>query len=81
MDPTGDATGDMVEVVQGIITRARTSAISAIMQDGGLHAAMRSSPEAPQIANGVMLDGEFTEVCLFDDADAGFDDSERGFGP
>jgi len=67
----------MVEQIEQIIRLAVARATAEIVQSGNLLRA--TGPEDAQLANGVMVGGEFYQICLFDDDQTGFDNEEAGF--
>ena len=68
---------NMAEAIQEIIRVAAARAAADLLQHGGVM--MGTGPEDAALANGVIVDGEFHEVCLFDDEQTGFDNEEAGF--
>ena len=67
----------MVEMIQEIIRLASARAVAEMVQAGRLLTA--TGPEDAVLADGIILDGDFHRVCLFDDAQTGWDNEEAGF--
>ena len=67
-----------VENVQEIIRLASARAIAEMTQGAALIAAS-SGPEDALLANGAIVDGDWNDICLFDDDATGFDNEEAGF--
>ncbi|MGD9496374.1 MAG: hypothetical protein AB7Y46_08685 [Armatimonadota bacterium] len=67
------------ELMQQIIALAARRAINMMSSEGGLQYMQRAAPDDAALVNGVIIDGQFTPVCLFDDEATGFDNEEAGF--
>lgn len=70
---------DWVTVFQEIIERAKRATLNDLAHGGALALGTRAAPADGPMADAVLIDNEFTPVCLFDDEDTGFDDEEAGF--
>jgi hypothetical protein len=66
-----------------IVNMAAAKAVNTVASQGALAlqaAIAYGASSDPVLVNGAFIDNTWTEFCMFDSTEHGFDDSERGFG-